>query len=195
MDLGKTLEFFRNSVAWEGMQPLPVELHPDELFDVRPRMFQVEVFVSVDFFPLLHLDEVRAAGVIEGFARRLMLGAIPHFSTRPHAQCRCTDIPGPSDAPAVKAVALSRYAFGGAGASQLAWVRSGVHHVSSASTKSCFQDSATFLAYEALCRRRNCRCGIAAYLTCPRLAVSPKRSSYPRAPAAMPRCWIAKSTT
>src|SRR6516225_11404708 len=47
------LEFFRRSIAQSGVQPpLPIVILLDELFDVRPQMFQVIVFVGVDFFPL-----------------------------------------------------------------------------------------------------------------------------------------------
>jgi hypothetical protein len=45
------------------VQPLPIVILLYELFDDGPQIFQVVVFVSVDFFPLQRLDEAFATGI------------------------------------------------------------------------------------------------------------------------------------
>src|SRR4029077_13050453 len=51
---GLLLEFFRRLITQGGVQPLPIVILLDELFDVRPQMFQVVAFVvGVELAPAL----------------------------------------------------------------------------------------------------------------------------------------------
>jgi hypothetical protein len=69
--LGLLFELLLRLVLQRGMQPLPIVILLDELFDVRPQMFQVVVSAGVNFLPFQGLDEAFATGV--GFSRRLRL--------------------------------------------------------------------------------------------------------------------------
>jgi len=56
-------ELLRRLVAQRGVQPLPIVILLDELFDVRPQMFEVVVPAGVNFLPIQGLDEAFAARI------------------------------------------------------------------------------------------------------------------------------------
>lgn len=62
--LALLFEFLRRPAAQRGVQPLPIVIHLDEHRDVRPQMFQVFVFVGVDFLPFQGFDEAFATGIV-----------------------------------------------------------------------------------------------------------------------------------
>jgi hypothetical protein len=60
-----------------------IDLELDELGNVVAKMIQIAVLIGVDLLPLQSLNETFAAGIVNGFDGRLMLGIIPCLRSRP----------------------------------------------------------------------------------------------------------------
>ncbi len=70
-------ELLRGPVSEGGVQPLPIVVLLDELFQMGVQFVDVLVLDGVDLLALEGLDEALAEGVVVGVGGRLMLGRMP----------------------------------------------------------------------------------------------------------------------